>query len=159
MEVKGDYKFKAPPDKVWRILTSRQALQNALPGCEKLEETEKNHFNVTLKIGVASIKGSYSGKIRMDDIQEPTHYKLLVEGNSAQGYLNGEGIFDLTTEGEGEKIKTIVSYHGTANVGGTLASVGARMLSPVAKLLIGQFFKSMEKQIADLDAPTEASAN
>jgi uncharacterized protein len=155
LEVKGDYKFKAPPDKVWRVLTSFQALEKALPGCESLVETESGHYDVTLKLGIASIKGTYHGRIRMEDIQEPTHYKLVVEGNSAQGYLNGEGIFDISTEGEGDKLKTVVTYHGIANVGGTLASVGARLLSPIAKLLIGNFFKSMEKQIAEGEANSQ----
>lgn len=152
MEVKGDYKFKASPDKVWRVLTNPQALQNALPGCDTLTETETNHYDVTLKLSIASIKGTYHGKIHMDDLQTPTHFKLMVEGHSANGYLNGEATFDLSTEGEGDKLKTVVAYKGVAIIGGTLASVGARLLSPIAKLLIGNFFKNMEKQIPEIEA-------
>lgn len=157
MDVKGDYKFKAPQDKVWRVLMDKDALQHSLPGCEKLDETGENQYDVTLKVGVASIKGTYNGKIRMEEVQEPTHYKLVVEGSSAQGYLSGDALFDLSTDGEGDKFRTVVNYAGKANVGGTLAGIGARMLSPVAKLLIGQFFKNMEKQIENLDKPVETA--
>jgi carbon monoxide dehydrogenase subunit G len=76
----------------------------------------------------------------------------MVEGHSANGYLNGEATFDLSTEGEGDKLKTVVAYKGVAIIGGTLASVGARLLSPIAKLLIGNFFKNMEKQIPEVEA-------
>ncbi len=147
MEVNGDYKFKAPQNDVWRILMDKQALQNALPGCERFEQVGENEYEVTLKIGVASIKGVYNGKIQMADFEEPSHYILKVEGAGGQGFLQGEGIFDLSQEGEGDKVRTVVKYKGSANVGGTLAGIGARMLQPVAKMMAGNFFKSMEKQL------------
>ncbi len=150
MEVNGDYKFKAPIDKVWYVLMTRECLEKALPGCEKLEETGVNEYDATLKVGVASIKGTYNGKIRLTDIEDLKHYILSVEGAGAQGHLNGEGVFDIESEGEGDKYRTIVKYKGVANVGGTLAGIGARMLSPVAKLMIGNFFKSLEKQIEEI---------
>jgi carbon monoxide dehydrogenase subunit G len=147
MEVNGDYKFKASQDKVWDILMDKNALQSALPGCEKFEEVGDNEYEVTMKIGVASIKGTYNGKIRMADMDQPNHYVLKVEGAGGQGFVHGEGIFDLSTEGEGDKQRTVVKYKGIANVGGTLAGVGARMLQPVAKMMAGNFFKAMEKQL------------
>jgi len=147
MEVSGDYKFKATQDKVWDILMDKAALQKALPGCERFEEVGDNEYEVTMKIGVASIKGVYNGKISMADFQKPDHYILKVEGAGGQGFLTGEGIFDLSQEGEGDKLRTVVKYKGIANVGGTLAGIGARMLQPVAKMMAGNFFKAMEKQL------------
>jgi carbon monoxide dehydrogenase subunit G len=149
MEVSGDYKFKAPPDKVWQVLMTRECLEKALPGCEKLEEIGFKEYDATLKVGVASIKGTYNGKIRLTNIEELKHYSLVVEGAGAQGHLNGEAVFDIESGGEWDKFRTIVKYKGVANVGGTLAGIGARMLSPVAKLMIGNFFKSIEKQVEE----------
>lgn len=156
MEVTGDYKFKATQDKVWDILMNKEALQKALPGCERFEEVGDNEYEVTMKIGVASIKGTYNGKISMADFQKPDHYVLKVEGAGGQGFLSGEGIFDLSQEGEGDKLRTVVKYKGIANVGGTLAGIGARMLNPVAKMMAGNFFKAMEKQ---LNGPEEGAGD
>lgn len=147
MEVTGDYKFKATQDKVWKILMDREALQKALPGCERFEQIGENEYEMTMKIGVAAIKGTYNGKISMAEMDEPNHYVLKVEGAGGQGFVNGEGIFDLSQEGEGDDLRTIVKYKGIAHVGGTLAGIGARMLQPVAKMMAGNFFKSMEKQM------------
>ncbi len=149
MEITGDYKFNAPREKVWQILMDKQALQKSLPGCERFEEVGKDQYDVTMKIGVATIKGTYNGKVSMADMQEPSHYILRVEGSGGQGFMKGEGTFDLEEEGEGENLKTIVKYKGVANVGGTLAGIGARMLQPVAKMMAGNFFKSMEKQLQE----------
>ena len=152
MELAGDYKFKAPVARVWQVLMSQEALKAALPGCEKMEEVELNTYDVTMKVGVAAIKGTYNGRISMADVEEHKHYKLIVGGQGGSGFLNGEGVFDLNEEGEGETLQTVVAYKGTATVGGTLAGIGARMLSPVAKKMAGDFFKNMDKQVQASDA-------
>jgi carbon monoxide dehydrogenase subunit G len=43
---------------------------------------------------------------------------------------------------------TVVKYQGEANVRGSLARVGARMIQPAAKTIVGQFFDRMEKEAA-----------
>lgn len=156
MEVTGDYKFKAPQDKVWKILMDKDALQKSVPGCERFEQIGDNEYEMTMKIGVAAIKGTYNGKISMVDMDEPNHYVLKIEGSGGQGFVNGEGIFDLATEGEGDDSKTVVKYKGIAHVGGTLAGIGARMLQPVAKMMAGNFFKSMEKQLDEQESQSAA---
>jgi carbon monoxide dehydrogenase subunit G len=149
MELSGDYKFKAPLDKVWETLLNKEALQKSLPGCESFTEMDTYQYEATLKVGVAAIKGTYHAKISMADIDVYKHYKLLVEGAGGSGFLNGEGAFDLTEEGEGSDRQTSLHYTGKANVGGTLAGIGARMLSPVAKKMAGDFFKSMDKIVQE----------
>lgn len=147
MEITGDYKFKAPVDKVWATLMSQEALKSSLPGCETMTEIEPNVYEVTLKVGVAAIKGTYNGKIQITDVDVNKHYKLIVSGQGSSGFLNGEGTFDIAEQNSDDKLETLVTYKGAANVGGTLAGIGARMLSPVAKKLAGEFFKNMDKQI------------
>lgn len=159
MEVNGDYKFKATQNKVWQILMDKAALQSSLPGCERFDEVGQDEYEVTLKVGVASIKGSYNGKVSITDRQEPDHYILKVEGAGGQGFLQGEGTFDLSQEGEGDKLRTVVKYKGVANVGGTLAGIGARMLQPVAKMMAGNFFKSMEKQLQEQENDQSADTS
>lgn len=155
MEISGDYKFNAPIEAVWKILMSREALKASLPGCETFEEVEPNVFHMTLKVGVAAIKGTYNGRISLEDLNEPSSYKLTVGGQGSNGFLNGEGIFELAQQGDPAKPETVVNYKGKANVGGTLAGIGARMLSPVAKKMAGDFFKSMDKHLqAQSETPT-----
>ena len=151
MDLSGEYKFKAPVDRVWQTLMSPVALKAALPGCEKLEQVEPNVYDVTLKVGVAVIKGTYHGRIAITDIDEQHHYKLVVSGQGGSGSLKGEGTFDLTEQGEDTQKETLVLYKGSANVGGTLAGIGARMLMPVAKKLVGDFFKNMDKQVQEAE--------
>jgi carbon monoxide dehydrogenase subunit G len=42
---------------------------------------------------------------------------------------------------------TLVNVRGDGQVGGTVAGVGQRMLGGVAKMLMGQFFDCLKKQL------------
>ena len=62
---------------------------------------------------------------------------MSVEGSGPQGQVSGVGKLELVDNGSGG---TIVKYRGEANVRGSLARVGARMIQPAAKTIVGQFF-------------------
>jgi carbon monoxide dehydrogenase subunit G len=101
-----------------------------------------------MKIGVAMIKGTFTGKVKITDKQEPERYTMQVEGAGPQGQVSGVGTLELVDQGD----TTLVRYRGDANVRGTLARVGARMLQPAASMIVGQFFKHMEKEAAKAGA-------
>jgi uncharacterized protein len=127
---------------VWELITSREVLQRCVPGCQSLEAAEDRSYKITLKAGVGSIKGLFNGTIKLDELREPEHYKMIVEGKGSPGFLRGEGTLDLT-EIEGE---TTIDYRGDVSVGGTLASVGQRLIQSTARLMIGQFFTAIDAE-------------
>ena len=136
MELTGDHTFAAPRERVWQFLLDPETLRQCLPGCEKLEAVVADEYEATMKIGVAMIRGTYQGRVKISDKQEPSSYRMLVEGKGSAGQVSGEGLLELVDEGA----QTRVRYQGTANVRGTLARVGARMLQPAARTIVGQFF-------------------
>jgi carbon monoxide dehydrogenase subunit G len=91
------------------------------------------------------IKGTFNGRVKISEKQEPERYKMLVEGSGPQGQVSGEGELELI-EQDG---KTIVRYRGDANVRGTIARVGARMIQPAARTIVGQFFGCLESKAAE----------
>jgi len=101
-----------------------------------------DEYEATMKIGIAMIRGTFTGRVKISDKQEPERFKMLVEGSGPQGQVSGEGTLELIDQGD----KTVVRYSGVANVRGTLARVGARMIQPAARTIVGQFFKSMESK-------------
>jgi carbon monoxide dehydrogenase subunit G len=116
-----------------------------------LVQTGENEFEGTVKIGIQSIKGSYSGKIRLEDIQPPHHYKLVASGRSSNGVVDGSGSVDLA-EQDG---KTVLTYGGDAQIGGTLASVGQRLIEGASKQMINQSLKALVEQINARNAPAK----
>ena len=76
-----------------------------------------------MKVGVASIKGTYTGRVEIGEKQFPSHYKLSMEGKAGPGFVRGSATMDLTEQGEGE---TRLSLKSEVLVGGLIASVGQR---------------------------------
>jgi carbon monoxide dehydrogenase subunit G len=145
MELTGQHTFNLPREKVWQFLLDPEVLKAALPGCEKLEAVGEDEYVATMKIGISFIKGTFSGKVKITDKNEPESYRMAVEGSGPQGQMSGVGTLELVDEGG---TATVVKYQGDANVRGSLARVGARMIQPAAKTIVGQFFERMEKEAA-----------
>jgi carbon monoxide dehydrogenase subunit G len=142
MELSGEHRFDVPREKVWQFLLDPDVLKASLPGCEKLEEVGPDEYVATMKIGISFIRGTFTGKVKISDKNEPESYKMSVEGSGPQGQVSGVGTLNLVEDNGG----TIVKYVGDANVRGSLARVGARMIQPAAKTIVGQFFDKMEKE-------------
>jgi uncharacterized protein len=140
MELVGEHTFDAPREKVWQALLDPAVLQGCLPGCEKLDVVGPDEYAATMKIGIAMIKGTFSGKVKISDRVENESYTMHVEGAGTQGQVSGTGKLTLT-EVDG---RTTISYQGHAEVRGTLARVGARMIQPAAKKIVGDFFSCFE---------------
>jgi uncharacterized protein len=144
VKLAGSYTFDAPPERVWALMLSPEALKSCVPGCEKLEPDGEDSYVATMKVGVAAIRGTYNGKVRIADKQEPTDYTLHVEGSGGGNFVRGAAKISLAPDGDA---KTKVSVDADGQVGGTVAGVGQRMLGGVAKMLMDQFFNCMRKQL------------
>ena len=154
MKVEGSYTINSPRERLYRMMIDPDVIGRCVPGCQSLEAQGDGSYKMTMKAGVGSIKGLFTGLIRLDEIREPEHYKMIVEGKGAPGFVKGEGALDLVEQGE----ETVVNYAGDVSVGGTLASVGQRMVLSAAKMMAGQFFAAIEaeaKAIAKADETGE----
>ena len=142
MELTGEHTFKAPRERVWQFLLDPEVLRACLPGCEKLDLVGPDEYTATMRIGVAMIKGTFTGRVKISDKVEPSSYTMQIEGSGTQGQVSGTGRLELHDEGD----QTRVTYRGDAQVRGTLARVGARMVQPAARTIVGQFFGCLEKK-------------
>lgn len=143
MKIEGSYTFNASRERVWQVLLDPKIMAQCMPGCESLTEVGPDQYEATLKVGVASVKGSYKGKVSIKDKEEPSHYVLSGEGSGGPGFMRGDVAIDL----EESRGQTVLKYSTDAKVGGLIASIGQRMLNGVAKMMLEQFFKKVENFI------------
>ncbi len=142
--INGQTTLNAAQEIVWKVLQDPDALKNAIPGCDELTEIEPDTYKATLKLGVAAVRGTYVARVQVADQVAPSQYRLRINGSGGTGFVDVDGTVRLTATGSDT---TAVEYEFDVNVGGTIAGVGQRMLSGVAKFMMGEFVKSMEKQI------------
>ena len=142
MKIEGTHELNVSPERVYETLIDPAVLQRCIPGCERLEKTGENSYSTTLRAGVGSIKGTFTGNIRLEEMQPPQHFRIIVEGKGQPGFLKGSGDLDI----EARNDVTAVTYQGDVQVGGTIASVGQRMIQGAAKMMATQFFTAIEAE-------------
>ena len=143
MEISGEHRFNAPRAVVYQAMLDPKALQASMPGCERFDEVGPQSYDLTIRVGIAAIKGTYSGNVQVKDPVEDQSYRLVVGGSGKPGSVQGDAAMVLSDDGSG----TLVKYTGDVKAQGAIARMGSRLLGGAAKLMIGQFFKGMEKQV------------
>lgn len=155
MKLSGTAQLSAPPDRVWAALNDPDVLARTIPGCEQLAETGTDEYRMTVSAGVASIKGTYLGRVRISDRVEPTSYVLHASGSGGPGTVSADCTVRLAAGGDG----TTVTYDADAAVGGVIAGVGQRVLSGVAKKMAGQFFSNVDRELRPATVAGPAGAD
>ncbi|MGH9970181.1 MAG: SRPBCC family protein [Pyrinomonadaceae bacterium] len=142
MKIEGTHQIQAPRERVFQCLTNPEGLQRCIPGCERLEKVAEDTYSATIRAGIGTIKGVFTGTVKLEYMRPPEHYRIVVEGKGGPGFVKGSGNLDL----EAQDDSTIIKYTGELQVGGTIASVGQRMIQATAKMMSSQFFTALEAE-------------
>ncbi|MDQ6851273.1 MAG: carbon monoxide dehydrogenase subunit G [Actinomycetota bacterium] len=144
MKVSGEAKLHAPAERVWDALNDPAVLVRTIPGCERLEATGPDAYSMVVTAGVASIKGTYAGKVALSEQEVPHSFLMTASGSGGPGTVSTDVRVTLTDSGDGS---TRLTYDAEAVVGGMVAGVGQRMLSAVAKKTAGEFFAAVDDEL------------
>jgi uncharacterized protein len=139
VKISGSYALPLPQERAYQIMQDPKVLAQAIPGCEELEKTGENEYRMKMKMVLASLSGVFEGKVKITDQMPPSSFRLVVEGSGRPGFVKGDGLLKLSAVDTG----TEVSYEGDAQVGGTIAAVGQRLLDGTAKIMIRRFFEKL----------------
>lgn len=137
VEIRGDVYLPASPERVRQALSDPKVLQKVLPGCEALEEESPGVFKARLSMGIAAVRGRYEGRLVLGENE------LTVSGQGSAGFVEAHIPYELSTEGEGTRLR----YQGEAKVGGLLAGVGQRVLGGVSRVIMDQFWANFAKEL------------
>ncbi len=144
MKLEATHKITAAPEAVWRKLMDPAVLRRAMPGCQSLEEVGQHRFRAVLKAGVGPIKGTFNGDVTLSEIVPEKSYTVTSRATSSVGFVEGVGRVQLEHFG-GE---TIVRFSGEAKVGGTLASVGSRLIEAAAQKNMRDTFNNLARELS-----------
>lgn len=154
MKIAGDNTIPFPVAQVWDALLDPRVLVGTIPGCERLESTGENTYDMTVTAGVAAIKGTYAGTCSLSDLKPHESLVMRLQGAGAPGTI------DATVDvrfSEVEPGVTRVAYAADAVVGGMVGGVGQRMLGSVSKRMAGEFFGNVSNAIGGTGAPAAAT--
>lgn len=144
MKIAGEHVIPVSQERAYAALQDPEVLARAMPGCEALERISDGEYHMKMKMALASMSGLFDGKVRLADQEPHSRFRLMVDGSGKIGFLKGDGLLTLTPVDGG----TNVQYDGSVDVGGTIASVGQRLLDTTSKMLIKRFFTKLTSEIA-----------
>jgi carbon monoxide dehydrogenase subunit G len=139
VKISGSYTLPVAPERAYQILQDPAVLAQAMPGCESLEKIGPDEYRMKMKVILAALSGAFEGKVRITDKVPPSSFRLIVEGSGRIGFMKGDGLLKLSPSDSA----TEVSYEGDAQVGGTMAAVGQRLIDGTAKMMIKKFFDKL----------------
>ena len=147
MEMKGEQLLPASQQVTWNALNDPEVLKACVPGCESIEPTGENEYQVLMVARVGPVSAKFKGKLTLSDIVPPQSYSIAFEGQGgAAGFAKGSAQVSLVFENN----QTKLLYNVKANVGGKLAQIGSRLVDAAAKKVANDFFKNFNQKVSAL---------
>jgi hypothetical protein len=147
MDLSATYRFDAPPEQVWDLLMNTDAIAGCLPGCRGLRPSGPDKYDLELVAGVAAVSGTFNATIAIEDKRPTESYKLTVDAHGRPGFVRGRAVVTLVAENNG----TNVNVAASADVGGTIARVGQRLIEGVARMTMERFYGCLAKKLGPTD--------
>jgi carbon monoxide dehydrogenase subunit G len=131
----------------WEALNDITLLQQAIPGCEGIQPTGENQYEVVVMAAIGPVRAKFKGKLQLENLQPPTSYTLRFEGQGgAAGH--GKGHADIRLESTGAQT-TVLHYSAQASVGGKIAQIGSRLVDMAAQKMAADFFEAFNKALQE----------
>ncbi len=144
MKIEGEHLFNGPQGEVWLLFRDPDILASALPGTQSINKISETEFDITMNVRVGPVSGIFIGKLVISNEVPPESCTLTADGRGGPGFVKGVGNVHFADQGNET---TMLKYDGEFQIGGTIASVGQRMIDSVAKSMIRQGFEVFDKAL------------
>lgn len=146
MQVKGNHEFNISREQLWSYLMDPEVLAKITPGVTRLETIDTDQYKSVSDIKIGPVKGSFTGKLKVQNKNEPASFEIKMEQLSKIGNAHATVFMNLE---EKENGNAALVFNGKANLSGVIARTGQRVLSGVANTLTKEVFSALEKHIEE----------
>lgn len=140
----GSPEITAPRQQVWAKLNDPDFVAQSGPGVESVEKIDPTHFKVISGLGVGAVKVRFKLDVELFDIVEGEALKMRARGKAPGSAVDVVSSLQLADADGG---KTRLDWSATSEVGGTVASVGARLLEGTARRLTEEFWTDFARRV------------
>jgi carbon monoxide dehydrogenase subunit G len=141
VKLAGAATLDAPLTRVYAALYEQGVLRQSIPCCESLEPTGDGEYWMTVSVGIATVKGTFSGRVWVEDRQAPGTFSIHTTSAGLIGSVVA-GV-DVALEDAGER--TRLTYAGALNVEGPITVVGGFLMARSARWAAREFFASVNR--------------
>jgi hypothetical protein len=143
LNFEGTYEVKAPRERVWDFVINPNKIGKCLPDLKSLDVEAENKFTAVARVGIGFMKGDFKFQLAIVEQNPPSHARLKGTGTGVGSTVNMDTQVDLAEAQGGTKL----TYKADVQIGGTLASVGQRVIGGTVEKTIAEVFSCVKKQL------------
>jgi carbon monoxide dehydrogenase subunit G len=147
MKFEGTVDIAAPREKVWAFLMDPNQVGPCGPGVDSIEVVDDTHYKARAKVGIGFISARFVVDMEIAERDAPDRAVIKARGQAPGSAVDATATMSLRDAADGV---TTMEWSADVRIGGTLASVGARLIEGTANKMIAQTFDCIR---AKLEAP------
>ena len=144
MEMQGSRRLSITKQQAWDALNDPEVLKACIPGCDKVEASGENQYDIGMAVKIGPVSAKFKGKITLSDIEPPDSYTITFEGTGGPAGF-GKGNAKVTLDNE--PVGCELGYTVQAQVGGKVAQLGQRLIDGAAKSMAEDFFQRFDQEM------------
>ena len=144
MKFEGTLEIRAPRDRVWAFLMDPNQVGSCGPGVESIEVVDETHFKAKAKVGIGFISARFNVEMEIAEREPPNRAVIKAHGQAPGSAVDGTATVTLRDGADGG---TAMDWAADVMIGGSLASVGARMIEGTANKMITQTFDCIRTKL------------
>ena len=144
MKFSGTVDINAPRERVWAFLMDPNEVGPCGPGVESIEVVDETHFKAKAKVGIGFISARFNIDMEIAERDEPNQAVIKAHGQAPGSAVDATATMALR---DGDGGGTTMDWGADVLIGGTIASVGARLIEGTANKMIGQTFDCMKSKL------------
>lgn len=143
MRFEGQQTYAAAPETLRLLLNDPVALREIIPGCQNLEATGPNEYQVRLTLRIGQNIETFEGMLKLDQATPTGDITFHVVGATSTAVTaRGRLAFDQQSDGE-----TRVTYEAEAAADGPPA-VSPRLMQTTGRAFVRRCLQNLERQVA-----------
>ena len=145
MELKGEFEVKSDRQTVSSFISNIDQVTSIIPEVQSAEKLNETSSKLVVKAGKSAIKGKFNLLLELKQITEGEDIDINARGSGTTGSLDLKANYKLVDLGS----STLVKWTVNLNIGGMIATMGARVINSTAEnyisVLTDSFRKAFEK--------------
>jgi carbon monoxide dehydrogenase subunit G len=149
MQFSNAFEVSLPPAAAWKMLMDIPKIAPCMPGAELTEVVDSDTYKGKVAVRMGPVVLAFAGTAKFEERDDVAHTaRVKAQGSDAKGRGGANALVNFRLEPSGGGSK--VTIDTDLNLSGSVAQYarGAAMIQTIAAQLIGQFSKSLEKQVA-----------
>ncbi len=144
MHLEGTYILKRPRADVWNFISKPEEIARCLPDLQSIDVKDPKTFTVTLKVGIAFVRGNFKFDFTLLDQKPPIHSAFNAMGKGAGVSVRLTASMDLN---EVDDKTTELVWKTDAELGGLLSEISPSLIQNSTSKFSQEFFDCVKSKL------------